>query len=566
MKYIFRCMILAMWLPLICLTQVWVARYDGPGQGYDAATALALDDAGNIYVTGYSVGPVFTNDYATVKYDSLGNELWVVRYNDPANGDDIAFDMELDQTGNIYVTGYSADSVGVYDYATVKYDPSGNELWVARYNGPGSYWDRANALAVDDDCNVYVTGFGEGLGTDNDYETIKYDSSGAELWVARYNGPGNYHDAALDVVLDAVGSIYVTGNSSGLGTYADFGTVKYDPSGNELWVARYNGPAGFNDEAAAVVVDDLCNVYVTGFSADPDTIDDIATVKYDSEGNEMWVARYNGPASGFDRAYSLVLDGCSNVYVAGYSYGIGTSADITTIKYDSSGIEKWVARYNGPGNDADVGFDIALDASGNVYVAGFSSGIGTYGDYAIVKYDSAGNEKWVARYDGPGNNWDVIDEITLDNMGNIYVTGSSVSSGINFDYATLKYAPTGVKEDLNLAVCETRCGLIVSPNPFRQSTQIRFTMQDSGSTQRELRNSNSGLRKHSLTIYDTAGRIVKSFDLGSDIMGHVSSIIWDGTDDHDQQLGSGVYFVECVSKSERNAERKTAIEKVLLVR
>jgi hypothetical protein len=535
--------ILAVCLPSICYTQTWVARYDGPGKGYDAATALAIDDASNIYVTGYSVGPVFTNDYATIKYDSLGTELWVVRYNGPDNGDDIAFDLGLDNTGNIYVTGYSADSNSVFDYATVKYDSSGAELWVARYNGPGNHWDRANALAIDDNSYIYVTGFGEGAGTDNDYATVKYDSAGNELWVARYNGPGNYHDAASDVVLDAMGNVYVTGNSSGLVTHADFATVKYDTAGNELWVARYNGPAGFNDEAAAIVVDDLCNVYVTGFSADPDTMDDIVTVKYDSAGNELWAARYNGPLGGYDRAYSLVLDSRCNVYVAGYGYGIGTSADITTIKYDSSGVEKWVARYNGPGNGSDVAFDIALDSAGNIYVAGFSNGIGTFGDYTVVRYDSAGTEQWVARYNGPGNHWDVVDEIVLDNTGNVYVTGYSVSSGINFDYATLKYSPTGVLEEVDFAIHDTRCNLIVSPNPFHQQTRIRYSILDTGYMGKEIRSSNFEMRKLALKIYDTAGRLVKSFDPGSSIENLESEVIWDGTDQSNRQLGSGVYFV-----------------------
>jgi len=545
MKYtIFMlCIILALCVPSICYTQTWVARYDGPGKGYDAATALAIDDAGNIYVTGYSVGPVFTNDYATIKYDSLGTELWVVRYNGPDNGDDIAFDLGLDNTGNIYVTGYSADSNSVFDYATVKYDSSGDELWVARYNGPGNHWDRANALAIDDNSYIYVTGFGEGAGTDNDYATVKYDSAGNELWVARYNGPGNYHDAASDVVLDAMGNVYVTGNSSGLVTHADFATVKYDTAGNELWVARYNGPAGFNDEAAALVIDDLQNVYVTGFSADEDTIDDIVTVKYDSAGNELWKARYDGPLGGYDRAYSLVLDSWSNVYVAGYSYGIGTSADITTIKYDSSGVEKWVARYNGPGNGSDVAFDIAMDNAGNIYTAGFSNGIGTLGDYTVVRYDSAGTEQWVVRYNGPGDHWDVVDEIALDNAGNVYVTGYSVSSGINFDYATLKYLPIGVLEEIDFAVRDTRCNLIVSPNPFHHNTRIRYSIQDTGYMEKEIRSSNFEMRKLALKIYDTAGRLVKSFDPGSSIENLESEVIWDGTDQFNRQLGSGVYFV-----------------------
>jgi hypothetical protein len=78
------------------------------------------------------------------------------------------------------------------DYATIKYDAQGNQLWVARYNGPGNADDRASVIAVDDKGNSYVSGssMGSGNGTHNDFATIKYDPNGQQLWVARYHGPG----------------------------------------------------------------------------------------------------------------------------------------------------------------------------------------------------------------------------------------------------------------------------------------------------------------------------------------------------------------------------------------
>ena len=112
----------------------WVARYNGTGE------ALALDAAGNVYVTGSCFGADGTYDYATIKYDSNGNELWVARYNGPGNGDDLASALAVDAMGNVYVTGYSSGSVdpSSLNYATIKYDFNGNELWVARYNGLGN--------------------------------------------------------------------------------------------------------------------------------------------------------------------------------------------------------------------------------------------------------------------------------------------------------------------------------------------------------------------------------------------------------------------------------------------
>src|SRR5262249_18403070 len=149
---------------------------------------------------------------------------------------DSANSIAIDSAGNVYVTGKSFGSGTDDDYATVKYDSSGQEQWVARYNGPGNCGDSANAIAIDTAGNVYVTGESFGLGTDNDYATVKYDSSGQEQWVVRYNGPRNGSDEADAIAVDAAGNVYVTGES--VGGYYDYTTIKYDSFGQEQWVAR----------------------------------------------------------------------------------------------------------------------------------------------------------------------------------------------------------------------------------------------------------------------------------------------------------------------------------------
>src|SRR5262249_44677439 len=112
----------------------WLATY---GSGADAAaSAIAVDDAGNVYVTGYVTGEQ-GRDYATVKYDTRGNPLWAARYDGPGRSNDVAVAIAVDLGRNVYVTGYSTGAAGTRgDYATLKYDPLGNRLWVARYDGP----------------------------------------------------------------------------------------------------------------------------------------------------------------------------------------------------------------------------------------------------------------------------------------------------------------------------------------------------------------------------------------------------------------------------------------------
>ena len=238
-----------------------MARYIGPGNPDDYASALAVDAGGSVYVTGTSQGSGTSSDYATVRYDSDGNELWVARYNGPGNNRDFAAAITVDVVVNVYVTGQSISSGTSYDYATVKYDTHGIEQWVARYDGTGNYLDFAKAIAVDSDGNVHVTGYSYGSASIYDYATIKYDVAGTELWVVRYNGPGNYNDVANAMVVDADSNVYVTGYSyAHVGNSYDYGTIKYDASGDELWVAYYNGPASDNDIATAMAMDTDGNV------------------------------------------------------------------------------------------------------------------------------------------------------------------------------------------------------------------------------------------------------------------------------------------------------------------
>ena len=383
------------------VTQVWVTRYNGPGNGNDIARSIAVDGSGNVYVTGYSWGGSGTGqDYATIKYNSAGVQQWLQRYNGPLSSDDEARSIAVDGSGNVYVTGYSLGSGN--DYATIKYNSSGVQQWVTRYNGgPGNGADDARSIAVDGSGNVYVTGSSVGLGTSDDYATIKYNSSGVEQWASEYNGPGNLGDYAQSIAVDGSGNVYVTGRSyGGSGTNTDYATIKYNSSGVQQWLQRYNGPTSNYDAATSLAVDGSGNVYVTGYSEGSGTVEDYATVKYNSSGVQQWVSRYNGPGNGADDAHSIAVDGSGNVYVTGRSYGgSGTNTDCATLKYNSSGVQQWVSRYNGPGNGDDYAYSIAVDGSGNVYVTGMSlySGTADY-DYATIKYNSSGVEQWAGIY------------------------------------------------------------------------------------------------------------------------------------------------------------------------
>ncbi len=417
--------------------QEWVGRYNGPDNNDDDALAIAMDSSGGIYVTGWSEGTGTGKDYATIKYDSSGTRLWVDRYNGPGNDYDRAVAIAADSLDNVYVTGSSKGAGGKLDYATIKYDPNGTRLWVVRYNGPADGHDTACAIGADSWGNVYVTGWSEGSGTGKDFATIKYGPNGSQLWAVRYDNPTwSLDDEAKAMAIDSLGNVYVTGSSNEDSFTDHYTTVKYDLNGNEVWVAQYSYT---DDEAKAIAIDSLGNVCVAGNSNGANGRPDYATIKYDPNGNELWVVRYNGPGNDGDYLNGIVIDSFDHVCVTGSSEGVEGDMDYATIKYDPNGSELWVTRYDGPSNGHDYGLTLAVDSLDNIYVSGDSSGVS--GDYATVKYDPNGNELGVARYDGPSNGDDNPSAIVIDSLGNVYVTGWSQDSGY-YDYLTIKYAPS----------------------------------------------------------------------------------------------------------------------------
>jgi uncharacterized delta-60 repeat protein len=425
-------------------TEQWVSHYSGAGNLYNMPVGIVMNSTGDVCVTGYSSTDTegWVNDFATVCYSPSGLEKWAARYDGTGSGDG-AIALALDSSGSLLVTGNGETTSAWCDYFTAGYDASGSQEWMATYNGDGVGNDRAAALAVTPAGDAIVTGWSEAFGTSRDYATVMHKSTGSGGWVARYNGPGNGHDEATSLAVDSTGNVCVTGRSTGAGTSGDFATVRYSASGAQQWVARYDGPASGEDAARALVVDRWGNICVTGWSEGSGTGRDYATVKYNPAGVMQWLVRYNGPGNGHDEAAALAVDSAGNLYVTGRSEGPGSSSDYATVKYDSAGAEQWVARYNGPGNGQDAACAAVLDKRGTLSVTGWSEGPGTARDYATVNYNTAGVMQWLARYNGSGNGHDEATALTADSAGNFYVTGASLGSGTSRDFVTIKYNAQG---------------------------------------------------------------------------------------------------------------------------
>ncbi len=461
--------------------QQWVQRYNGAGNDSDFPADIKTDSAGNVYVTGNAVGNAGSQaNYVTIKYNKNGISQWTAIYNGTGNDYDYPTSMAIDKLGNVYVTGGSFGSGTDIDIVTIKYTSAGIQQWAVRYDGVVSGSDVANKIILDDSGNVYITGYTARTSFIEDFITIKYNTNGVEQWKSFYNGPSsNSSDIAIDLACDNLKNIYVVGQSYG-SSRNDFLIIKYKPNGDSLFSRRYNEAVNNDDIPKAMILDDSANIYVTGFT---DYVgnnnSDFLTVKYDSSGSFRWSKKYNNSFNNFDAGFSIARGMSGNIYVSGYSTRMGTNTDYALIKYSRGGLEKWVSFYNGPpGNGQDRANAMAIDKNENIYLTGYSwsTSIGNDLDFATVKFDSSGTQKWVKRYDGPGVVNDQAYAIALDNSGNVFVTGSSKGISSHQDYATIKYSQ---QLELNLRLFIE--GLYNSTTNSQHSDTIRVYLRQAAS-------------------------------------------------------------------------------------
>jgi hypothetical protein len=328
--------------------------------------------------------------------------------------------------------------------------------WTSRYNGQANGSDRGiGTVTSPDGSRVYVTGHITTSSGTLDFATIGYDAAtGTQLWVTTYDGPAGGSDQPYffgtghQITISADGSaLFVVGLSARSDGLNDFVTIAYRASdGAQLWVSRYSTPRDSLGSSLALGRDGK-RLYVTGYSsialAAPPAPGaenyDFATIAYDTAtGDELWISRYDGPASFWDIPYAIGVgnvrqsDGSrrEEVFVTGRSNGASSDnsqADFATVAYDGlTGTQLWVSRYDGPAHDRDLAYGLAVSPDGSsVLVTGESAGNGA--DYATICYDAlTGTQRWLARYDN-GSDDLPLDIIVSPAGGTVAVTGFSVN-------------------------------------------------------------------------------------------------------------------------------------------
>jgi len=270
------------------------------------------------------------------------------------------------------------------------------------------------------------------------------------LWVTYYDGRGEPFatDVLSDLAVNSSGEVCATGGSMVDGGAFAAATVFFESDGTERWRHQYLAPeSGGNEQGLRVFLDDSGRCRVTGqrsTTSPPSTGPDVLVLEYDAQGNLLWSASHDG-TGGFDAGVDVTADAAGNVYVAALSAGDGGDWDILAIKYDAAGNELWARRFDGPAGGEDESAGIAVDADGNVYVAGTAGVLSPFGDdLVVIKYDADGDELWTELIDGGAGGADRAAALALDAAGHPHVAGRLLTlPGAEWHAAIVKLLPDG---------------------------------------------------------------------------------------------------------------------------
>lgn len=541
--------------------QQWLRTYTDSVNAVNLS-AMQVDFAGNVIVIGY---PDLTwddpnSDYLTLKYSPIGERLWVVTHDGPNHNLDVIAALGVDKEGCALVTGTNYDGIKSY-VTTLKYSADGKDLWSVRYDDVTTGRSSVHDLALDDESNVYVSGF-DGKTHIN---VFKYSSAGENIWAAKItnNSELNSGTSPFTAITTDEDYIYTTGTLSATdGGTGNTVTVKYSKNGDKIWTAIYDAGVGRN-LPRALAVDSDGNIYVVGSSEGINSNGPhcMATIKYDSAGNQVWVREYWGSSPSscqYGGAEAVTLDNDGSIYVLGHRCGMG----VILIKYLPDGTSVWTNIVEYIEDETENG--LVLDSEGNIYAVG-EGDIGM----AIIKYSSDGNEEWVEQYPGHPNavvidtfdniyvtgepdfttikyapdgsqEWvysysdSIMDkrvacELSMDQLGNVYVAGTSSSLSGASTYTVLKLSqsgnPTGHDQGTNTP---QQYSLDLNyPNPFNPSTTISYALPTPSDV--------------TLTVYDLTGRAVTTLADTHQPAGSYG-IQWNGKDDSGDPVSAGVYL------------------------
>lgn len=421
------------------MTEAWIQAYDGPAHKSDYSTAIVVDRRGDVLVTGASgnsTNDLFHSaqyvDIYTAKYAARnGALLWERRYNGPSDEYDAPRNIALDRNGNAIVLGVSM-SGRVSSIYVAKYDSAfGSVLWEQRIENK-----EPNSVTVDHRGDVILSGSNYEGPSMTGFLAKLSGASGDVIWIREMS-----NSLLLSLKSDPRGNLVAAGSFDNV-----FATAKFSGAdGSMIWEQRLA-----NGRAIAVALDRHGDVVTTGSTWDRGVSLSIVTAKYSgSNGQLIWERSHHDPRGYLDFAVAVAVDRTGDVVVSGNvesQMDESNDTDMYTAKYAAKdGAILWERIYDGPINGSDRVVAMALDARGDVTMAGDSGAIGSRGnnylfDFYMARYDgNTGKVRWEQRYDSPDHGDDRLASLALGLGGEVAVTGSSSPVTSTPDIVTLVY-------------------------------------------------------------------------------------------------------------------------------
>ncbi len=342
---------------------LFIVNWNGDADNEDIAMDMWIDNSTE-YV--YVVGGSYQNgtdslDAVMVVFDNVGAVAYYTYSSNSGAYNDVYTSIASEGSTYLFAGGTVGTASYGYDYLVTTFDFTATEQYQNTYDYG---LDDVSVKTVYDpgSGNIFLAGISETSDTTWDYCIASYKdyTLGFCCDSRNYAGSGQTHRPTDAVFVN--GFYYVTGGFNN-GTDYDIKTVCLDTALTVIWEQQWDGPDGDNDMSYSIKVDNLGNTYVTGKTNRSNYTTDITTIKYDNSGNEMWVRNFDGGGGMYnDVAFDLELNN-DNVYITGYIYGGGA---YQTICYDTAGVWRW-------GKVSPVGFayptDMAIDGDGNVIIA-----------------------------------------------------------------------------------------------------------------------------------------------------------------------------------------------------
>ncbi|MCX7785204.1 MAG: SBBP repeat-containing protein [candidate division WOR-3 bacterium] len=562
--------------------RLWATYYGGSDQdncdGSREIGAITTDNLGNIFITGFTKSTNFPTqnpgggayfqgtissqiDAFICKFNNTGIREWATYYGGSA--DDVGISLTTDFSNNIFVTGNTFSSTNF-----PVYNPGGNAYFQSSSGGSG------------------------------DAFILKFNNAGVRLWATYYGG--GLSDVGYGITTDNSGNVFVTGNtyaSTSFPTYNPGGNayyqatnagsfdafiLKFSNTGVREWATHYGGSD--EDHGYAITADSAGNVFVTGMTRSTNfptynpgagayfqgNIQGYRTVfilKFNNNGVREWATFYGGSTNDYGR--SIAVDNAGNVFVVGntssgnfptydaggntyYQSTIGGSDDAFILKFNNAGIRQWATFYGG--SAGDIARSIAKSNSGKIFITGntLSSNFPTYDPGAgafyqgtltgghevfILGFNNTGVREWATYYGGTGTDYGM--SITTDGIGNIFLTGFTLSSNFptynpggnayyqatnagSYDAYILKFsAPaTDIEYEPNNVKCYSQ------PIQYHTFFTDRIVLRFNSSYEKEIK----------VSIYNPLGQCLYSKTISAS-----SQIILN--DEQIKNLQSGIYFI-----------------------